>query len=561
MQISLCCNSVLCEIHTKTKPVYSECPLCHSSIFKTSSNPEADKEIQGLLIYCPNKDTGCRWVGKLSQLNLHCNSDDEGCPFQKVKCPSNCGRLLQRQNVSEHLATECPCYCQYCKVTANETLIASQHKENCTTYIQQCPNKCGMKISHGSIHEHRKVCPLEEVQCEYYSLGCRNTMLRQDKEEHHKDNLINHLDLIKHKISDKHSLKSYWIRVYATFLLIILMAILSQFYYMKTSFEDIENLRLIRIENDDLKANLAITEVQNKELRNDLEDMRNHVEQCLDLKDEISYIDDSVDDINKESSNLRKDINILQNQMVALEIKIIVYVQILEEYNTTIAKQLNRIENVMNVLNRTNATYASIKEFINITNSTYMDMYEMLKNQLYGYEKAIQNNSAELKKIAKESYGTMMSTNWRLYLTMVHLVALHGDRVMPVVLAMHDYSWYVNTSQEWFSTEFFNTANGNYMCLSVKPFVFNISVALHLLSRVHNMQEGTFIIEMMNQYNDTDHSVGEIPYSEPKTSAMSTEVESSIIGNVRYNISSSQENVVYLHRDVLYFRVSFIYQQ
>ena len=558
MQITLCCESVLCEIHTKTTPVYSECPLCHTGNFKTTSDPEADKKIQGLLIYCPNKNTGCRWVGKLNQLTLHCNSDDAGCPFHKVKCPSNCGRLLQRQNVSEHLATECPCYCQHCKITANEMVIASQHKENCTKYTQQCPNKCGMKINHGNIHEHCKVCPLEEIQCEYYSLGCRDTMLRQDKEEHHKNSLINHLDLIKHKISDKHSIKSYWIRVYATFLLILLIAILGQFYYVKIGIEDIENLRLrTEIIIDDLKANLAVTEVENKELRNDLEDIRSHVEQCLDMRDDISYIDDSVDDISKENSNLRNYLNILQNQMIALEIKAIAYVQTLETYNGTITKQLEHIENLMDVLNRENTTYTTIKEFIDISNSTFTGMFEIVKNQLYKYEVAIQNNSIELKKIAKETYGTMMSTNWRLFLTMVHLVALHGDRVMPVVLAMHDYSQYVNTSQEWFSTHFFDTANGNYMCLSVKSILFNVSVTLHLLNHLHYMQEGSFVVEMMNQHNDTNHSVGKIPYKETQ-SVINREVGPRIIGNVRYNLSSDQEDVVYLHKDVIYFRVSFI---
>lgn len=201
-------------------PAYSECPLCHSDKFKTSADPKLNTEIQALLIFCPNKDTGCRWGGKLSQLALHCSSD-AGCPFQKVKCPSNCGRLIQCQNVAEHLLTECPCYCQYCKATASEVLIASQHKENCSKYTQQCPNKCGMKILHGNIPEHRKFCPLEEIQCEYYSLGCKVTMLRKVKEEHHKKSLIKHLDLIQHKISDKKRIKSYWIKASYPILVVI----------------------------------------------------------------------------------------------------------------------------------------------------------------------------------------------------------------------------------------------------------------------------------------------------------------------------------------------------
>lgn len=76
------------------------------------------------------------------------------------------------------------------------------------------------------------------------------------------------------------------------------------------------------------------------------------------------------------------------------------------------------------------------------------------------------------------------------------------------------------------------------------------------------MQEGTFIIEIMNQYNDTDHSVGKIPYREASTATgtkiMNIETQPEVIENIKYNIFTDQENVVYLHEDMVYFRVSFV---
>ena len=72
------------------------------------------------------------------------------------------------------------------------------------------------------------------------------------------------------------------------------------------------------------------------------------------------------------------------------------------------------------------------------------------------------------------------------------------------------------------------------------------------------MQEGTFTIEMMNQYNDTDHSVGKIAYGEDPTAISVSQVKPTIIGNVGYSIFTGQENVVYLQNDVVYFRVSFV---
>ena len=91
------------------------------------------------------------------------------------------------------------------------------------------------------------------------------------------------------------------------------------------------------------------------------------------------------------------------------------------------------------------------------------NLSEIVKKDLDKYAERTQNNSAEFKKILEKYYGTMMSTNWRLFLTMVHLVALHGDKVMPVVLAMHNYSWYAMTNEQWVSTHLFDTDNGNYV--------------------------------------------------------------------------------------------------
>lgn len=88
-------------------------------------------------------------------------------------------------------------------------------------------------------------------------------------------------------------------------------------------------------------------------------------------------------------------------------------------------------------MNISNDTYAIVQDCINITSNAYCNLSKIIKKDLRKYEVAIQNVSAEFERIIKEHYETLTSTNWPLYLTVVHLVALHGDSVMPVVLAMH----------------------------------------------------------------------------------------------------------------------------
>ena len=45
------------------------------------------------------------------------------------------------------------------------------------------------------MEDHRAKCPFELVQRVYHNVGCTATMLRKDIEQHHNDNLIQHLKL------------------------------------------------------------------------------------------------------------------------------------------------------------------------------------------------------------------------------------------------------------------------------------------------------------------------------------------------------------------------------
>jgi len=144
----LCCKNNFCEGHLKTTSTIltqNQCPICYSEKFEAFPNTQAAEKIQALLVYCPNKDAGCNWIGKLSQVTDHCNDDRLGCLFQEIKCPSECGASLQHKDLENHLIN-CFCYCQYCKMTGDRVIIANQHKEHC------------------------KVCLLEEIQCEYYTV-------------------------------------------------------------------------------------------------------------------------------------------------------------------------------------------------------------------------------------------------------------------------------------------------------------------------------------------------------------------------------------------------------
>ena len=173
--------------------VKSTCPICRNDKFVSFPQHEADREIKGLLIYCPNKESGCEWVGELNDLHKHIK-DGKCCD---VIC-DKCDKTLPSTGVKSHLDTECPCYCPYCDITAEREMISSEHKEKCHKFPLTCPNNCGLdNIPRDNMDEHKKVCPLEVIQCEYCDVGCTTVMPRRDQKQHNSENFyrFHHLQL------------------------------------------------------------------------------------------------------------------------------------------------------------------------------------------------------------------------------------------------------------------------------------------------------------------------------------------------------------------------------
>ena len=135
------------------------------------------------------------WEGEINNFTKHVDDD---CQFVDMDCPSGCDAKLKRQCVQDHLVNDCPCHCRYCDASGHRDWIASRHKENCDMYPVQCPNRCELGVTRiVGVDEHRKVCPLEIVHCEYHDVGCEIKLVRKDLDIHTKDKATDHLTLIK----------------------------------------------------------------------------------------------------------------------------------------------------------------------------------------------------------------------------------------------------------------------------------------------------------------------------------------------------------------------------
>ena len=194
-----CCGAHFCysclQQLKKGTAVNKACPICREERFKIFPNKQLDREIKSLHVYCANARSGCTWSGEMNDMDRHLDAD---CQFVDVPCPSKCGIMLKRQCVQLHLAKECPCHCQYCGVTDNKDKIAKKHKEHCSRYPLPCPNGCESGVVPGlDIVDHKKVCPLEMVQCSYHDIGCKQSMARKELDDHYKEKMSEHLSLIK----------------------------------------------------------------------------------------------------------------------------------------------------------------------------------------------------------------------------------------------------------------------------------------------------------------------------------------------------------------------------
>ena len=209
--LTICCGHVFCKscldgMKEAKSIVDNICPVCRGEDFVTVPNKQIDREVKSLHVYCTNKGRGCEWQGEVNYIDNHLTKDG-GCEYEEVLCTSGCDRVIQRQDLTKHVETECPCRtvdCQYCQLRGEHQFIEGKHKEECVEYPLACPNKCGEAecIPRKDMNEHRSRCPLEVIDCEYQTMGCEVRMIRQTQKEHNKEKMEYHLHLTKCKLDE-----------------------------------------------------------------------------------------------------------------------------------------------------------------------------------------------------------------------------------------------------------------------------------------------------------------------------------------------------------------------
>lgn len=216
------CGYVYCSCCLDRSTWDAECPICfQASVIKSA--PEVDREVLGLSVFCPNKIRGCEWIGEVAQVSEHLFKSS-GCVIQCDKCEET----VHYTSVDSHMANSCDCYCQYCDTTATREVIRSEHKKKCYKFPLPCPNKCGLhEIPQGNMDEHRKMCPLEMIQCDYED--CKFCMFHKDRIDHKRY----HWQLLQEKLNK--------LKIFVLLLSVLIVVMISILVYKQTEVKSTHN--------------------------------------------------------------------------------------------------------------------------------------------------------------------------------------------------------------------------------------------------------------------------------------------------------------------------------
>ena len=165
-QQTACCGPHLSlEAATKLQQGGKPCPMCKEPNFTTIPDKFYKRKVNELKVRCPNKGSGCEWVGDLGSVDQHVNS-----------CP------------------KCLCQCDFCGFKDTYEVVTNDHSLVCVKYPESCPNQCEIvTVPRCDLEKHLTQCPLQLVECEFAEAGCQEKVPRRDLARHIEDGAHHHL--------------------------------------------------------------------------------------------------------------------------------------------------------------------------------------------------------------------------------------------------------------------------------------------------------------------------------------------------------------------------------
>ena len=205
-----CCGLIMCKTCLHQLRVSEHdflCPSCNSSLNKNYfKDTNTEKKILELKVYCQYRENGCKWIGKVREVEAH----TWACDHQLVQCPNGCNEIVYPHTLQEHVQETCPqryVQCPHCSLTDKHRIITgSSHLDVCPELPIPCHNKeCKEIIIRKEMHTHSEECSKEIVSCPYSLAGCRIKLPRESITSHSQSNTAAHLDLAMTQLTSMHT--------------------------------------------------------------------------------------------------------------------------------------------------------------------------------------------------------------------------------------------------------------------------------------------------------------------------------------------------------------------
>ena len=207
------CSHTFCKkCFEKFYNLYHLCPITKTKLDdgNLTQVPLITKSVGKRIIKCKNINKGCNWIGKISDLKVHLENE---CLKSLIKCPfEGCNDITMRENLDKHKNQ-----CEYRTVECLDChknfayKLLNEHSKICPKKKINCPQDCGLIIERGDIDNHiNNFCDCTLVDCSYKKYGCLDKYKKKDFDKKMKEDCAKHLllitkivDSIESKINNK----------------------------------------------------------------------------------------------------------------------------------------------------------------------------------------------------------------------------------------------------------------------------------------------------------------------------------------------------------------------
>ena len=563
-RMTLCCGHAFCgsclDGQKQAKSVSYACPMCRKEEpeFKTVPYKALDREIRELHIYCANKERGCEWQGELNNINYHLGNND-GCQFEEVKCSNECGKMIERRYLTNHVETECPrrkVSCLYCHGTGEHHFIEGQHKKQCPKIPLPCPNNCGAEnISYEHIEAHRKECPYEMVDCEYFNVGCQERMTRKDQEKHKKEKMDDHLMMMQTKFFEMQQMLQ---TSYENKLCKVKEDLFTELQLFTTKDELVTKDELAAIKNELMttKEELAAAKDELHATKQQLANLSVTVQQIVrksestteQLSVELSATKELLSATKKEMAT----VGVISNDLFQTKKRLSAVDDNLNmtkaDLGTTLHKLSSKLSETTSQLSKdlqaTKNELATTKQELDAVKEKCHDVADLKRvtrnfNQKFEETEQSLNTlqrrfSTDIKKLEDNQQKAQLD-QWTLRL---HTLSISGDKTCPVIVKVSEVADKKRNKTKWHSYPFYTHDKGYKMCLRViingtgQGEGSHMSVFLYLMKGVYDgglawPLIGSFDIVLLNQKMDGEHYINNpIKFTEKTPSAIANKVSS-----------------------------------